>query len=84
MNPTIDAQVAQTFFAKAAQVGQNDIMINLRYKVLDDHPDWVNPTDFLSGSDREICLHDPDGVIPGDKLLLEVVRQYWLYDIEGL
>ena len=68
--------MASTFFRDAAKV-VNNIDITLHYKVLRNHVDCVSPGDYLPGT--EFCLHDPQGVISGELLLNEVVRQHCIF-----
>jgi len=73
--------MASTFFRDAAKV-VNNIDITLHYKVLRNHVDCVSPGDYLPGT--EFCLHDPQGVISGELLLNEVVRQHCIFSTQGL
>lgn len=73
--------MALTFF-RDVQYVVNNIDITLSYKVLNDHIDCVFPDDYLPGT--YFCLHDPDGNIPGELLLNEVVRQSCVYATQGL
>lgn len=75
MIPSVDSVVALSFFQSLKDHG-SEVDFKLHFRMFKNYSGCAS-TDYLTGTDY--CLVDPDGNIPGEKLVQEVVRQYCLH-----